>query len=242
MKLTVIGLGCWGLVLAKLLTNNFDEVVGWSREQDLTENLKFHKKTAKPFDIELDEKVQITTDMKEAIKGANVILLVVSTSAIRTVCEQLKEAGICDNQVLVNASKGIELPSLKRRSEVIRDVLPNQKQAVLSGPTLAKEVLEGCPTAACVASEDEEISRFVQKACNVPGRFRLYTNSDVAGVELGGSLKNVIAIAAGFADELKLGDNARGALLTRGMAEIVRVSVLLGAHPSTLWGLAGMGD
>ncbi len=242
MKLTVIGLGCWGLVLTKLLTDNFDEITGWSREQDLTENLRLYKKTAKPFDIELDDKVQITTDMKEAIKGADIILLVVSTSAIRTVCEQLKEAGLCDNQILVNASKGIELPSLKRMSEVIKDVLPNQKQAVLSGPTLAKEVLAGLPTAACVASEDEEVSRTVQKACSVAGKFRLYTNSDVTGVELGGSLKNVIAIAAGFADELNFGDNARGALLTRGMAEIVRVSVLLGANPPTLWGLSGMGD
>ncbi len=242
MKLSIIGLGCWGLVLTKLLTDNFDEITGWSREQDLTENLRLYKKTSKPFDIELDDKVQITTDMQAAIKDADIILLVVSTSATRVVCEQLKAAGICDSQILVNASKGIELPSLKRMSEVIKDVLPNQKQAVLSGPTLAKEVLAGLPTAACVASEDEEVSRTVQRACSVPGKFRLYTNSDVAGVELGGSLKNVIAIAAGFADELNFGDNARGALLTRGMAEIVRVSVLLGAYPSTLWGLAGMGD
>lgn len=127
-------------------------------------------------------------------------------------------------------------------SDVIKDVLPEQKLAILSGPTLAKEVLMGCPTAACVACEDHETAVFVQEHLNVPSKFRLYTNSDVVGVELGGSLKNVIAIAAGFADGMKLGDNCMGSLLTRGMAEIVRVSVRLGANPSTLYGLSGMGD
>jgi len=242
MKLSVIGLGCWGLVLTKLETENFDEIIGWSREQDLSEELKSQKKASKPFEVQLDEKVKITSNLKEAIDGADIILLVVSTSAVRPVCEQLKEAGIKPEQIVVNASKGIELPSLKRMSEVIKDVLPEQKFAVLSGPTLAYEVLQGYPTAASVASDDIEIAKKVQKALNVKGKFRLYANSDVAGVELGGSLKNVIAIAAGFADELKFGDNARGALLTRGMAEITRVSTLLGANPSTMWGLSGMGD
>lgn len=242
MKLAVIGLGCWGLVLTKLLTNNFDEVWGYSREQDLSEELKLQKKTSKPFNVQLDEKVHITSNLKDAIFGADIILLVVSTSATRILCKQLKEAGIKDEQILVNASKGIELPTLYRMSEVIREELPKQNFAVLSGPTLAYEVLQGFPTAACVASENVEIAKKVQKTCSVGGKFRLYTNTDVIGVELGGSLKNVIAIAAGFVDELKLGDNAKGALLTRGMAEIVRVSVKLGAKPSTMWGLSGMGD
>ena len=112
----------------------------------------------------------------------------------------------------------------------------------LSGPTLAKEVLMGKPTAASVACEDIETAEFVQKVCTVPNRFRLYTNTDVVGVELGGSLKNVIAIASGFAKTMGLGDNCTGALLTRGMAEIVRISLRLGANPSTLYGLSGMGD
>ena len=242
MKLAVIGLGCWGLVLTEMLTDNFDEVAGWSREEDLSEELRLYNRASKPYKVQLKDKVKITTDMKEAIEGADIILLVVATSATRIVCEQLKAAGIQKNQILVNASKGIELPSLKRMSEVIRDVLPEQKLVILSGPTLAEEVLNKCPTAACVASEDIETAKFAQKYLNVKGRFRLYTNTDVIGVELGGSLKNVIAIAAGFIDELKIGDNARGALLTRGMAEIVRVSVNLGANPSTMWGLSGMGD
>ena len=221
MKLTVIGAGCWGLTLAWLLTNNFEEVTVWGRESDLSEDLLKNKHTSRPLEVQLSEKVEITSDLNKAINNADIIL---------------------NEQILVNASKGIELPSLMRMSEVIKDVLPEQKLAILSGPTLAKEVLQGKPTAACIASEDMKTAEFVQKALNVPGKFRLYTNNDVIGVELGGSLKNVIAIASGFAHAMDLGDNCAGALLTRGMAEIVRVSIRLGANPSTLYGLSGMGD
>ncbi len=242
MKLTVLGLGCWGLVLTKLLTPKFDDVWGWSRKQDLTDDLLLNKKSKVPFEVNLDKRVNITHNMQEAIEGADIILLVVSTSAIRPVCEQLKDAGIKPSQILVNTSKGLELPSLKRMSEVIKEVLPLQKFAVLSGPTLAREVLEGKPTAASIASDDFEVAKFAQKHLNVDGKFRLYTNDDVVGVEFGGSLKNVIAIAAGFLSELNMGDNATGAILTRGMAEIVRVGTALGANPSTFWGLSGMGD
>lgn len=242
MKLTVLGAGCWGLTLAWLLTGNFDEITVWGRACDLSEDLIKNKHTSKPLEVQLDDKVEIMSDLAEAIKGADIILSVVATSGTRDVCENLKKAGIKSEQILVNASKGIELPSLLRMSEVIKEVLPEQNLAILSGPTLAKEVLAGKPTAACVASENMDVAQFVQKACNVSGKFRLYTNSDVIGVELGGSLKNVIAIASGFAHAMNLGDNCAGTLLTRGMAEIVRVSIQLGANPSTLYGLSGMGD
>ncbi len=242
MKLTVLGAGCWGLTLAWLLTDNFEQVTVWGRESDIPEDLIKNKHTSKPLEVQLQDKVEITSDLAEAIKDADIILSVIATSGTRDVCENLKKAGIRPCQILVNASKGIELPSLMRMSEVIAEVLPEQKLVVLSGPTLAKEVLAGKPTAACVASKDRDASALVQKKCSVPGRFRLYTNPDVIGVELGGSLKNVIAIASGFAHEMGLGDNCAGALLTRGMAEIVRVSIKLGANPSTLYGLSGMGD
>ncbi len=242
MKLTVLGAGCWGLTLAWLLTDNFEEITVWGRQKDLSEDLITNKHTSKPLEVQLSNKVNITSDMNTAIKGADIILNVVSTSGTRSVCENLKNSGINSDQILVNASKGIELPSLMRMSEVIKEVLPKQKLAILSGPTLAKEVLQSKPTAACIASEDIETAEFVQQALNVPGRFRLYTNNDVVGVELGGSLKNVIAIASGFAHAMDLGDNCTGTLLTRGMAEIVRVSIRLGANPSTLYGLSGMGD
>ena len=242
MKLTVLGAGCWGLTLTWLLSDNFEEVTVWGRDCDIPEELRLNKRTTKPLEVQLQDKVEITSNLSEAIKGADIILSVIATSGTRDVCESLKKSGIKPHQILVNASKGIELPSLMRMSEVIKDVLPEQKLVILSGPTLAKEVLAGKPTAACVASRDRDASALVQKKCSVPGKFRLYTNSDVAGVELGGSLKNVIAIASGFAHEMGLGDNCAGALLTRGMAEIVRVSIKLGANPSTLYGLSGMGD
>ena len=242
MKLTVLGAGCWGLTLAWLLTDNFDEVTVWGREQDLSDDLKINKHTSKPLEVQLNEKVVISSDLAFAISNADIILSVVATSGTRDVCENLKKSGIKPEQILVNASKGIELPSLMRMSEVIKDVLPEQKLCILSGPTLAREVLTGLPTAACVACEDVKTAEFVQKVLSVPNKFRLYTNTDVIGVELGGSLKNVIAIASGFAHTMGLGDNCAGALLTRGMAEIVRVSINLGANPSTLYGLSGIGD
>ena len=242
MKLTVLGPGCWGLTLAWLLTDNFEEVCVWGRTSDLRDELIKTKHCTKPLEVQLQNKVEITDDLSYAIKDAEIILSVVATGGVRPVCEQLKNAGIKPEQIIVNASKGIELGTLKRMSEVIKEILPDQKLAILSGPTLAKEVLAGKPTAASVACEDEETAKFVQQALNVAGKFRLYTNPDVIGVELGGSLKNVIAIASGFAHAMNLGDNCMGTLLTRGMAEIVRVSVKLGANPSTLYGLSGMGD
>lgn len=242
MKLTVLGAGCWGLTLAWLLTDNFDEVCVWGRTCDLNEDLIQNKHCSKPLEVQLDKSVKITDNLQEAIKDAEIILSVVATVGVRDVCEKLKQAGIKNEQIVVNASKGLELNTLMRMSEVIKDVLPEQRLAILSGPTLAKEVLAGKPTAASVACEDMETAKFVQQACNVPNRFRLYTNNDVIGVELGGSLKNVIAIASGFAHTMDLGDNCMGSLLTRGMAEIVRISVKLGAKPSTLYGLSGIGD
>ena len=242
MKLTVLGAGSWGLCLTKLLTNNFEEITLWSREEDLSEELLATKSTRAPFFITLDKKVQITSDMEEAVKDAKIILMVVSTVAVRSVCERLKEAGIKEDQILVNASKGLELPGLYRMSEVISDVLPDNKVAVLSGPTLAREVLRGMPTAASIACEDMETANFLMESLTVSDRFRLYSNDDVIGVEFGGSLKNVIAIASGFLEAMNLGENARGALLTRGLSEMARISIALGANPSTLYGLSGVGD
>ncbi len=236
MKLTVLGPGCWGLTIAKLLNNNFDEISVWGRSSDITPMLKNEKRIEKPLKIELDKKVEITDNLEVAIKDAEIILLVVATSGIRPVCEQIKKIGLNDNQILVNLSKGLEIPSLKRMSEVILEVLPDINFAVLSGPTLAREILDRKPTLATVASSDMEIAKKVQKALTVPSLFRLYANDDMTGVELGGSLKNVIAIASGFASSMGLGDNLRGSLLTRGMAEMVRVGIALGAKAQTLYG------
>lgn len=242
MKLTVLGAGCWGLTLTWLLTNNFEKVTVWGRDVDISDELRTKKSVKKPIEIQLQDKVEVTSDLEKAVLDADIILLVVATSGIREVCKNLAKIGLKKHQILVNTSKGLELPSLMRMSEVMKEELPDANIAILSGPTLAKEVLAGCPTAASVACENMEIAQYVQEKLTVPSKFRLYTNDDVIGVELGGSLKNVIAIASGFAGALNLGDNCKGALLTRGMAEIVRISVALGAKPATLYGLSGMGD
>lgn len=242
MKLAILGPGAWGLTLCKLLSPQFEEVTLWGREEDLSEDFIKNKKSVKPFEVQLDNKIEITSDMKKAIEDAEIILMVIATSGIRSVCQKLKEAEVKPNQIIVNASKGLELPNLKRMSEIIKEELPESKFAVLSGPTLAKEILMGLPTAASVSSEDAETSDFVQKKLSVPHKFRLYTNPDLIGVELGGSFKNAVAIASGFAASMNLGDNARGAILTRGLSEIVRISRELGANPTTLYGLSGIGD
>ena len=156
MKLTVLGPGCWGLTLAWLMNDNFEDIVIWGRECDLNDDLVINKHCSKPLEVQLDKKVQITSDLKKAIEGADIILSVVATGGVRPVCEQLKAAGIKPETPLVNASKGLELNTLMRMSEVIKDVLPEQKVVILSGPTLAKEVLMRKPTAASVACEDIE--------------------------------------------------------------------------------------
>lgn len=242
MKLAVLGAGSWGLTLTWLLGDNFNEISLWSRKEDLSEELMLNRVITKPVKVQLDNKVEITSDLKKAVKNAEIVLMVVATSGIRPVCQRLKESGLNKDQILVNTSKGLELPGLFRMSEVISQELSDNNVVALSGPTLAKEVLNGLPTAASVACINMEIADFVQKKLTVPGKFRLYTNNDLIGVELGGSLKNVIAIASGFVDAMQLGNNARGAILTRGLAEIVRISVALGANPSTLYGLSGIGD
>lgn len=242
MKLAVLGAGSWGLTLTWLLADNFDTVTLWGRENDIDEEFRRTKKKTHPLEVQLPEKIELTTDLKQAIEGAEIILMVVSTSGTRPVARLLREAGIKPNQIVVNASKGIELPSLNTLSKVIEEELPNNPVAVLSGPTLAKEVLKGLPTAASIACKNIEVATIAQGALSVNNKFRIYTNTDVTGVELGGSLKNVIAIASGFVDAMEYGHNARGAILTRGLAEIVRISLSLGANPSTLYGLSGIGD
>ncbi len=241
MKLTVLGAGCWGCVLTKLLANNFDEITLWNRTDFTSEEFIKTKKLTRPIEVQLPEKVVIETDLEKAVKDASIILYVVSTTAVREVSRELKKY-ITSEQILVNASKGLELNTFKRMSEVIKEEIPENKVAVLSGPTLAVEVLSGLPTAASIACECPETASKLQDYFNVKDLFRVYSNPDITGVELGGSLKNVIAIASGFIDAMNLGNNTRGTILTRGMAEIARISITLGANPSTLYGLSGMGD
>jgi glycerol-3-phosphate dehydrogenase (NAD(P)+) len=185
--------------------------------------------------------------MEVCLKDADIIIFCCTSQSLRQVALQaaisLEKLNRADDNLpcLVSAIKGLEISTLKRMSEVLASILPNYPICVLSGPNLAEEVLQGLPSAAAIACEDLHAAQHVQSRLNSP-TFRLYTNTDVVGVELGGALKNVIAIAAGCSDGLKLGVNAKSALLTRGLAEMSRFAQLMGAQPLTLAGLAGMGD
>ncbi len=239
MKLTILGYGAWGLCQAWLLRNNFDEIYVWGRNEDKINELKNTKQSNKPYCIKFQDNINFTSNIDEAVFKSDYIILCIASSGIREVLGKLK---LNENQILINTSKGLEFESLKTISQIIEEILPKQKYAILSGPTLSSEILAGKPTAACIACKSINLANDLQKIFNVPLKFRLYASSDVIGVELGGSLKNVIAIASGFASSMNLGENAKGSLITRGMAEIVRVAKVYNANIQTLYGLSGLGD
>ncbi len=241
-KIAIIGAGSWGATLANLFARNGKSVSLWSHTPGKAENLRVTRVLEKPFRVEFPENLAITGNLDEALSGAPVILLCCPAQAMREVAGRL--AGHVDEAagpVLVSAAKGLELHTFKRMTEVLRETLPELPRCSLSGPNLAKEVLLNMPSAAVVSCENSNVAHRVQQMLSV-STFRVYTNDDVVGVELGGALKNVVAIAAGAVNGLKLGDNARAALLTRGLAEMTRLAVSLGARPTTLMGLSGMGD
>jgi glycerol-3-phosphate dehydrogenase (NAD(P)+) len=241
MKITILGPGSWGLTVGWMLSGKADELCIWGLPQ-FVEPIQQNRNVEKPVKVTLQENILLSTDLEQATDGADLILFVVPSEAVRPVAQQLKKVNISSDAILVNLAKGFELPTLYRMSEVLEQEFSSNAIATLSGPTLAMEILEGKPTAAVIASKEEEVARYVQKALHRDDIFRLYTNKDLVGVELGGSLKNVIAIATGFAYALDLGHNTIGAIITRGLAEIVRISIKLNANPSTLYGLSGIGD
>lgn len=244
-NIVVLGAGTWGMTLTRLLANAGKSVTLYTRNKDKADSLKKTRKMEKPVAIEINGEVVITSDLSEAIAKASIIIICCTSQSMRSLCEDLAPHFSSRTQgkkpVLVSAVKGLELDSLKRMSEVISELIPGTNVCSLSGPNLAEEILAGLPTAAVVASQDFATAASVQKLLSVP-RFRIYSNGDIIGVELGGTLKNVIAIAAGGSDGLSLGANAKAALLTRGLAEMTRLSSYMGAKSNTLSGLAGMGD
>jgi glycerol-3-phosphate dehydrogenase (NAD(P)+) len=241
-KLAILGAGSWGLTLAWLTGSNHDNVWLWDRNTSKIETMQRDRKVIFPVPVILPQKLNLTDSLEQAVQDADVILLVVTVSGTREVLRRLRdEIKLPKEVVLVNASKGIEFPSLKRMSEVFAEELPDNPYAVLSGPTLALEILNGLPTACSIACQDLEIAEQLQQDLS-HDLFRLYSNTDVTGVELGGALKNIFAIASGYMKEKQLGDNALGALITRGLAEMTRFSVGLGADQKTLYGMSGLGD
>ncbi len=240
-KLTVIGAGSWGLTLAWLLGSAGANVRLFTRDESKAKVLQCARKVDAPLPVTLPEAVIVSTDLSECLPDSDIVIFCCTSQAMREVAQNVRSSGARKDLIAVSAAKGLELSTGKRMSEILQEMLPDAAVCALSGPNLAPEILKGLPAATVVASKSIEHARVVQKAVSVD-RFRVYVNEDIVGVELGGTLKNVIAIAAGASDGLNLGANAKAALMTRGIAEMARLAVSLGAKQSTLSGLSGMGD
>ena len=243
-KIAVLGAGSWGTALANLLAKKGSNVTLWSFEPDVTTSINERHHNDKYLSgLELSRNLSATSDVNDAVRNARVVVSVTPAQHVRGVLQQAARDMRAD-VLLINASKGIETGSLKTMAQVVADVLPGtagENAAFLSGPSFALEVAREQPTAVAIASHHRPSAEAAQQLFQAP-YFRVYTNADVIGVELGGSLKNVIAIAAGMVNGLGLGHNTLAALITRGLAEMARLGVALGANPLTFSGLAGMGD
>lgn len=243
-RVGVIGAGSWGTALGNLLAVKGNAVTVWSYEADVADSInRLHENTKYMKGVQLNDNVRATEHLREAVIGADVILNVTPSQHVRRVLGEAAQH-LHEDTLVISASKGIETSSLQTMAEVIESVLPGKPGAhacFLSGPSFAAEVARQMPTAVAMASHHEASAVKAQQLFQAP-YFRVYTNPDVIGVELGGALKNVIAIAAGMATGLQLGHNALAALITRGLAEIARLGIARGANPLTFSGLAGMGD
>ena len=242
-KISVIGSGGWGIALTILLHKNRHDLMIWSFDKREAEELKTTRenKTKLP-NILLPEDIKVTDDLKEAVDNKDVLILAVPSKAIRSVSKSLKDI-IKDNQIIVNVAKGLEEDTLKTMTDIIEEELKgkNPQVAVLSGPSHAEEVGKGIPTTCVVSAHNKELTLYLQNIFMNPS-FRVYTSPDMLGVEIGGALKNVIALAAGIADGLNYGDNTKAALITRGIKEIASLGVAMGGEQSTFYGLTGLGD
>ena len=243
MKTAVLGAGSWGTVFAKVLADAGGDVTMWGRRADVVEAINQTRRNPDYLpDCPLPDRLRATTDVGQALDGASYVVLAVPAQTLRANLSEWRPL-IGGDAVLVSLMKGIELGTCKRMSEVIREVaqVPDERVAVVSGPNLAREIALEQPSAAVVACADEPTAQKLQLACMTP-YFRAYTNPDVVGCELGGAVKNVIALAAGVAEGLGFGDNTRASLITRGLAETARLGLALGAELTTFAGLAGLGD
>ena len=236
----ILGAGGFGLSIAILCAQAGHNVTVWARSREkLDEIRETGEFKAKLPGCKVPESVRLTDDISE-VKGKDIAVFCVPTAGTRGVCEQAAKF-IDPKTVVVNTAKGLETGSLKTIDVVTKEALPNNPVAILTGPSHAEEVARGIPTTVVVASDDISVSRYVQQTMT-SANFRIYSNADVLGCELGGSLKNVIALAAGVCDGLGLGDNTKAALMTRGIREIAALGEAMGADPATFAGLSGIGD
>lgn len=243
-EIAVLGAGSWGIAVSTLLSHNGHKVTMWEFDPEEMKRLLAQREHREKLPgVKIPDEVEITNQLEPAIPDADMLVLALPSHTVRQVVKRVSGIRLRD-PVVVNLAKGIENDTLLRMSEVLKEELPptlHQKITTLSGPSHAEEVARKVPTTVVVAGFTENVAGEVQHAFMSP-HFRVYTNSDLIGVELGGSLKNIIAIAAGICDGMGLGDNSKGALLSRGLAEIIRLGERLGAKRETFAGLSGLGD
>lgn len=242
-KVAVLGAGSWGTALSIVLADNNHDVRLWSYRKSQVEEINNYHTNKRYLDVTLPPTIKAFNDLEAAVNNVDAVVIVVPSSAMREVTNNLQKY-ISDKTVIIHASKGIEPDSLKRISEVIDEEISyyhKENIVVLSGPSHAEEVALRSPATVTVASETIEQAQFAQNMF-MNDYFRVYTSTDVIGVELGGALKNIIALGAGISDGLGFGDNAKAALITRGLAEITRLGIAMGANPLTFLGLCGVGD
>ena len=240
MKITVLGAGSWGTALSMTLWKNGHSVYLWTHDEKEAKYLKEKRKCTNLPEVVIPEEITILTSLEEAVKEGEILVYAVPSIFTRSMGERTR-AFVRKEQILVTVSKGIEESTLYTMTDILEEFFPENKIAVLSGPSHAEEVSRFIPTTIVCASKDEETARTIQSAF-ISDTFRVYTNKDVLGVEIGAALKNVIALAAGIADGLGYGDNTMAALITRGIAEIARLGQAMGCHLETFAGLSGIGD
>ncbi|MBQ9608743.1 MAG: NAD(P)-dependent glycerol-3-phosphate dehydrogenase [Lachnospiraceae bacterium] len=241
MNVSILGAGSWGTAISVLLSGNGHDVMIWSVDKDEIKMLDEERehKTKLPG-VKISEDIKLTNDAKEAVDFAELIVMVVPSPFVRSTAKTIAPY-VREGQLIVNASKGIEESTLMVLTDVILDEIPKAKVAVISGPSHAEEVGKKMPTTVVAGAENKEDALLIQDVF-MSDYFRVYTSPDVLGIELGGSLKNVIALAAGIADGLGYGDNAKAAIITRGIAEIKKLGVAMGGEAETFGGLSGIGD
>lgn len=240
LRIGLLGGGSWGTTVASITARNAPTIM-WARRQDTVDEInKYHRNEHYLPGAKLTPSLKASNSIKDAIKDADVVVMAVPSQGFRQVLQEAQPF-IRPWVPIVSLSKGLEQGSFKRMSEVIEELLPGHPTGILTGPNLAREIMAGQAAASVIAMVDDTIAQALQGVFS-SGLFRVYTNDDVIGCELGGALKNVIAIAAGMADGVGAGDNTRAAIITRGLAELTRLGVAMGGKPLTFAGLAGMGD
>lgn len=240
-KVSVLGAGSWGTALASVLNHNGHEVTIWSVMEDEIDMLKEKREhVLKLPGVKLAEEIKLTTDLKDAVEGRDLLVLAVPSVFVRSTAKMMQPF-VARHQLIVNVAKGIEEKTLMTLTDIIAEEISQARVAVLSGPSHAEEVGRGLPTTCVAGAGTKEAAEFIQNIF-MNDVFRVYTSPDMLGIELGGALKNVIALAAGMADGLGYGDNTKAALITRGITEIGRLALAMGAKYETISGLTGIGD